>query len=161
MIKEFEPIVMEILQKVESWETKFSTLPDAVISERRNVQNRTIRQILGHLADSASNNIHRIVHLQHRESPLDFPNYASEGNNDRWMAIQNYQEEEWYRVIQYWKYTNLHLVHVIGNIDPAKLEQAWIASPGRNIPLRVMVTDYVRHLNLHLDEIDELLKEQG
>ena len=42
----------------------------------------------------------RIVHLQYRESPLRFPNYASDGNKDRWIAIQNYQEEDWNLLVQ-------------------------------------------------------------
>jgi len=68
-------------------------------------QYRNIKQILGHKIDSASNNTHRIVYLQYRESPCDYPNYATKGNNDKWIAIQ----------------------------------------------------DYLRHLKLHLDEIDELI----
>ena len=50
---------------------------------RRNSQDRTIKQILGHLVDSASNNMHRIVHFQYHDSPLHFPNYATNGNKDR------------------------------------------------------------------------------
>lgn len=157
MIKEFEPIIQGILTMVTEWEPKLLELSQTVIMERRNSQNRTIKQILGHLIDSASNNTHRIVHLQYQESPFYFPNYASNGNNDRWIAIQNYQDEHWNTLIQLWKYANQHIVHVIKNINPLKLDNQWIAGEGRHIPLRSMTTDYLRHLKLHLDEIDELL----
>lgn len=43
----------------------------------RNSQNRSIKQILGHLIDSPSNNNHRIVHLQYQPTSLVFPNYAT------------------------------------------------------------------------------------
>ncbi len=69
MITEFEPVVKEITTLIEEWETKLTGLPDEVITERMNSQNRTIKQIVGHLIDSASNNIHRYVHLQYRETP--------------------------------------------------------------------------------------------
>jgi hypothetical protein len=113
---------------------------------------------VGHMIDSASNNTHRIVHLQYGENPLIFPNYASGGNNDRWIAVQNYQEENWQTMVQLWKYSNLHLVHVISNINPDKLENEWIAGPGKKITLKEMVVDYLRHLKLHLNEIEELIK---
>lgn len=156
-MKEAEELTREIFSLIGEWEPKLDVLPSEILSGRRNSQNRTIKQILGHLIDSTSNNIHRIVHLQYRESPLDFPNYASFGNNDRWIAIQNYQDEDWHKMIQLWKYSLLHLCHVIGNVDDTKLESEWIAGPGRMITMRSMINDFNRHLKLHLSEISELM----
>lgn len=153
----FEPACREILQLLEIWEPRLKALPEEIISDRRNSQNRTIRQILGHLADSASNNTHRIVHLQYRESPVEFPNYATFGNNDRWIAIQDYQHEDWQNLIQLWKYQNLHIVHLIRNVDPAKLENQWIAGEGKLVSLRDMIADYLPHFHLHLNEIEALI----
>ena len=91
----FELISRELLALIEEWEPKLLSLSDDVITKRRNSQNRTIKQIVGHMVDSASNNTHRVIHLQYQESPLIFPDYANLGNNDRWIAIQNYQDENW------------------------------------------------------------------
>jgi hypothetical protein len=157
MVIEFEPVTREIASLIEEWESKLSELSIEIITERRNSQNRNIKQILGHLIDSASNNIHRYVHLQYRESPLEFPNYASEGNNDRWIAIQQYQAENWEKMIRLWIYINYHLIHVIRHINPEKLDNVWIAAPGKQISLREMVADYLRHLKLHLGEISDLM----
>jgi hypothetical protein len=109
------------------------------------------------MIDSASNNTHRIVHLQYQKSPLRFPNYAIDGNNDRWIAIQNYQDEDWGNMINMWKDSNLHIVHVIQNVDPAKLENQWHYNEERLISLKEGIIDYLRHFKLHLDEIDELI----
>ncbi len=81
IVAEFEKLTMEITGLISEWESKLLSLPEDVITVRRNSQNRNIKQIVGHLVDSASNNIHRAVHLQYRESPLVFPNYATFGNN--------------------------------------------------------------------------------
>jgi hypothetical protein len=160
MIKEFEPVIKGVLSLTAAWESKFSDLPKEVITKRRNIQNRTIKQIVGHMIDSASNNTHRIVHLQYQSSPLRFPNYASHGNNDRWIAIQNYQDEDWNDMIQLWKYSNLHLVHVIRNVDPSKLDNQWYYSEERLISLKEGIIDYLRHLKLHLNEINELINKK-
>lgn len=108
------------------------------------------------MIDSASNNLHRIVHLQYNETPLIFPNYSIDGNNDRWIAIQNYQGEDWDLLVGLWKLSNLHLIHVIKNVDPEKIDNTWIAAEGEQVSLRDMITDYPRHLKLHIDQIHGL-----
>jgi hypothetical protein len=153
----FEPLCQSILHLLNDWESILLALPEEKISERKNSQNRSVRQILGHLCDSASNNTHRIVHLHYRETPMSFPNYATFGNNDRWIAIQNYQYEDWSNLVQLWKFANLHLVHVIRNVDPAKLSNQWISGEGKIISLKENIDFYLPHFKLHLKEIEELI----
>jgi hypothetical protein len=155
----FEPICQTILQYVDVWEPRLLALPEEVISDRKNSQNRSICQILGHLFDSASNNTHRIVHLQYREDPMSFPNYATFGNNDRWIAIQDYQHESWYNLVQLWKYANLHLIHVIRNVDLTKLSNQWISGEDKLITLCENIEYYPQHFELHLKEMEELISQ--
>ena len=152
-------ITSEILSIIENWEPKLASLPDETISQRRNSQSRSIKQILGHLIDSTSNNTHRIIHLQYQSSPLIFPNYATFGNNDRWIAIQDYQNEDWMTMIQLWKYSLLHFCHVIKNINDDKLFNEWISGSDKTITLKSMIVDFPRHLKLHLSEISDLINK--
>lgn len=158
-MNDFEENNRILLQLVEEWEVKLQTLSPVLISEKTNNQGRTIRQILGHLIDSASNNIHRIIHLQYQESPLIFPDYASFGNNDKWIAIQNYQTENWNDLIQLWKYSNKHLIHIIRHVDIDKLNNEWLTTLGDRVSLKSMIMDYLPHFKLHLKEINELIEE--
>jgi hypothetical protein len=158
-MKEMDSISNELVTLVEKWEPVLTKLTGDTISLRRNSQNRTIKQILGHIIDSASNNTHRIVHLQYQPSPLIFPNYATLGNNDRWIAIQDYQNEDWNNLIQLWKYSLLHIIHVIKNINTDKLNNEWISGPGTKVTLKSMTIDFPRHLKMHLSEINELIKK--
>jgi hypothetical protein len=155
-MEEFKGISAEVMVLVEKWESRLLNFSVEVIELRKNIQNRTIKQILGHLIDSTSNNIHRIVHLQYQRSPFSFPNYATFGNNDRWIAIQDYQNEDWGNMVQLWKYMLLHFCHIIKNINRSKSDNEWISGPDEVITLRAMVTDFPRHLMLHLLEIDKL-----
>jgi predicted MPP superfamily phosphohydrolase len=156
-MQEFESISKKLSFLIKEWEQKLIKLPEKTIIGKRNSQHRNIKQIVGHMVDSASNNTHRVVHLQYQESPYDFPNYATFGNNDKWIAIQNYQEENWIDLIQLWKFSNLHYAHIIKNIDHDKLNNEWIAGPENNITLKSMVLDFPRHFELHLEEINELI----
>ena len=160
-MKEASVITAEILSIIKYWEPKLTSLPIKTITEPRNSQDRSIKQILGHLIDSTSNNTHRVVHLQYQPSPFSFPNYATFGNNDRWIAIQNSQNEDWSNMIQLWKYSLIHFCHVINNVKDDKLENEWIAGAERNITLRIMIVDFPRHLRLHLNEIDDLINTKS
>lgn len=157
-MNKFSEMNHELIKLISEWEPILTRLPEDVITERRNSQNRTIKQILGHMIDSASNNTHRIIHLQYQTSPLIFPDYANLGNNDRWIALQNYQDENWGQLIQLWKYSNLHITHVINNVSEDKLNNVWINALNEAISLSTMIIDYLRHFKLHLNEICDLIK---
>ena len=158
MLQAFIPVQQGVLSGIAHWETILSNLSEEQVCIPRNNQHRNIKQILGHMVDSATNNTHRVVHLQYQPSPFEFPNYATEGNNDRWIAIQDYEHENWKELVQLWKSVNLHFVLVISVVQQDKLQQKWNAAPGVPVSLEEMVVDYLRHFNLHLDEIGALMK---
>ncbi|MDF2844884.1 MAG: hypothetical protein K0R00_3310 [Herbinix sp.] len=156
-MNEFKQNNEELLSLIKEWEPILLQLPKGVITQRRNSQNRTIKQIVGHMTDSASNNIHRLIHLQYQASPLIFPDYANLGNNDKWIAIQNYQNENWEDLVQLWKYSNLHIIHVINNVSIDRLDNEWISALNKAVSLKTMIIDYLPHFQLHLREINDLI----
>jgi hypothetical protein len=156
-MKRFKYIAEDIRLMVSDWDIKFKSISDELYSVPRNSQNRSIKQIIGHMIDSVSNNTHRIIHLQYQDSPFEFPDYAAYGNNDKWIAIQNYQNANWEELVQHWKYAHLHYAFVIMYIDPEKLENEWISGTGKIITLEEMVEDFPRHFKLHIGEIIELI----
>jgi hypothetical protein len=159
-MKEIDSVSNEIISLVNDWEPVLISLPEDIISQRRNSQDRTIKQIVGHIIDSSSNNTHRIVHLQYQTPPLIFPNYATLGNNDRWIAIQDYQNEDWVTLVQLWKYSLMHISHVIKNVRAEKMNNEWISGPGKKVTMKMMIVDFPRHLKLHLSEIEELINKE-
>lgn len=147
----------ELETLIKLWQVKLAGLPEEVSRGKRNGQNRNIRQIVGHMVDSATNNTHRIVHMHYQDSPISYPDYANLGNNDRWIDIQNYQEEDWDLLVNLWTAVNRHIVHLIRQVDERKLEKVWLSALGEEVSLRDMISDYPRHFKLHLDEIKELI----
>ena len=86
-----EKVSNDILKLLGELEVILKNVDIDKVATKTNTQNRTIKQIVGHLCDSASNNTHRIIHLQYQNSPLIFPDYANLGVNDTWIKIQNYK----------------------------------------------------------------------
>ena len=150
----FTHITTGIARVIETEKKLLSNLPVEVITQRRNRQNRTIKQILGHLIDSASNNHQRMVRLQYSKDLLFFPDYTQD--NNLWIALQDYQNADWANLIQLWKFYNLHIIHVIHSVDVKKLDNHWCDFEGIKVTLKEMIEGYLDHLHLHMKEIHEL-----
>ena len=151
---DFSNVTDGILRYIDAWEQKLIDLPVDTITQKRNRQNRTIKQILGHLIDSAANNHQRMIRLQYNEK-LIFPDYQQD--NDLWIALQDYQNEDWNTIIQLWKFYNLHMIQVIKSIDQSKLTNSWQNFEDTTVTLQQMVEGYLGHIDLHLSEIQELI----
>ncbi len=154
MYVDFSDVVDGICEIVETWEERLINLPITAIADKKNKQSRTIKQILGHLVDSASNNHQRMVRLQYN-SFLEFPDYRQD--NDLWIVVQDYQTTGWFNLVQLWRFYNLHIVQVIKAVDKTKLNNYWNDFEGNRVTLHDMIKGYLWHLNLHIDEIHELI----
>jgi hypothetical protein len=150
-------ITGEILNVIHTWEPKLAALPEDVITGRRNSQNRTIKEILGHLVDSASNNHQRMVRLQYNPK-LSFPDYQQD--NDQWIRLQDYQHADWHDLIGLWKYYNLHIIRVIRSVNQGALSHTWENFEGNTITLQQMIEGYTEHTQLHFNEIQELINSR-
>lgn len=151
--KGFQDTADRIEKLISAWQVKLLQMSDELIVSKRNTQNRNIKEIVGHMIDSAANNHQRIVRLQYTET-LDFPDYRQD--NDTWIGIQKYQEEDWSLMINLWKYYNLHLVHLFTVVDSECLTNEWTDFEGANVSLGEMIEGYLVHLELHLLEINDL-----
>jgi len=152
----FSSITKGIEERISNWESKLTQLDKDTISTKRNSQNRTIKQILGHLVDSCANNHHRIIRLQYN-TKLTFPDYQQD--NDLWIKLQDYQNEDWNNIIQLWKFYNIHMIQVIKSVDHSQLNNEWTNFEGNKVTLEKMIDGYLWHIDLHLDQIEELINK--
>lgn len=153
MSNSFASVTQGIGQIIAQEEPFLKGLDFQTLNHKRNVQNRTIMEILGHLVDSASNNHQRIIRLQYHNH-LDFPDYRQD--NDLWISLQHYQQYDWDQLIQLWKCCNLHIIHIISVVDTKALEHDWHDFEGTKVSLKEMIEGYLDHLQLHIDQIHEL-----
>lgn len=154
----FSKITNKISELIEKWEPLLKELPEEVYLTKRNWQNRSIIQVLGHMVDSASNNHQRLVRLQYTRN-LVFPDFRQV--NDLWIAIQDYQHADWNNMIQLWKFFNLHIIHVIQSVNLNKLENYWNDFEGTKVTMEQMIEGYLWHLELHLKEIQVVLNQNN
>lgn len=106
------------------------------------------KEILGHLIDSAANNHQRFVRMQ-IENNLKLHSYQQE----QWVSIQHYNTGSWNELIRLWEAYNLHLLHILWNINPSKLSNTAIIGDHNEMTLEFIIEDYVGHLKHHLEQI--------
>jgi len=106
------------------------------------------KQILGHLVDSALNNLHRFVRAQQSDR-LIFPGY----DQGHWVAAGGYDERPWPALVSLWGGLNAQVAHVISRIPARRLATPCRIGDGPPVTLEFIARDYVTHLRHHLEQI--------
>ena len=148
-----ESVAKELMAVVQAALPRLTALSEATVTHRPAPDRWTIKEVLGHLIDSAANNHQRFVRAQF-VSELVFPKYEQ----NEWVQSQNYNAIAWAELIEFWRRYNLHLAHVIQSIAPGTLGVRCIIGDYEPVSLEFLIKDYVVHLKHHLAKIEERIK---
>ena len=145
------------LEKMETTVAAFHQLmtevPISVTDVKPTAEAWSLKEIVGHLVDSAANNHHRFVRLQ--QGNLDgFPAY----DNEAWIAVQHYNDYGWESLVALWHLYNRLLLHVIRVMDETCLENRWAVGE-ESATLRFLVQDYFRHMADHEKQFRQRRRE--
>ena len=102
------------------------------------------KQVIGHLIDSAVNNLGRIVRLQ-IEPGQSLPGYEQMA----WVNLQHYAEREWAQVLALWFALNEQVAWTIAHVERARLANRGVVA-GEPLTLGFLIEDYVAHMEHHL-----------
>jgi len=117
-------------------------------SEKPDQNKWSKKEILGHLLDSACNNQQKFVRAM-AQTHTDFVGYGQK----HWVESQHYQSRDWNDLVHFWKSINLHLAHIIENVDPALLSNSITIDGSDPFTLEFIMADYNVHLKHHLKQI--------
>lgn len=107
------------------------------------------KEILGHLCDSALNNLKRFEDIQCLPQPYTVVGYRQ----NELVIINRYQELPLEHVLQLWKTLNQQIVHVISTIPADNLSYPVILSSGESYTLQWLVEDYIEHMDHHWKQV--------
>lgn len=107
------------------------------------------KEILGHLVDSAQNNIRRFIVAQYE----DTPNILYK--QDEWVRYTGYRNYPVRELIALWDLLNKHLVIVLSHMSP-EAAQRKCSMGGQPQTLKWVAADYCNHLLHHLHQILDL-----
>jgi len=145
-IDAFKKIISEFHGELQS-------IPEEITSVKLTPDTWSLKELLGHLVDSASNNHQRFVRLQFTPE-LVFPGY----DQKTWNETERYNEFNWYDLIQLWAGYNKLLLHIISTLSADSLEHIWVYGE-RRLTLGWIVNDYYRHVQHHFDQFKKRNEE--
>ena len=141
-----------------------SELPGPVIMWRPKPGAWSIKEIIGHLIDSAANNHQRFVRAE-KQDDLVFPGYEQ----DDWVRVQAYHRAPWTELVTLWEAYNQHLARVMSAV-PANVRErrhqrhnldeiGWRPfSADEPATLDDLMHDYVLHLEHHLSQVRDRVR---
>jgi hypothetical protein len=139
----------EILHLVNQAVINFENISDEDWNNKPQPLKWSKKELLGHLVDSAVNNIRRLVVGQSEQGVKIIY------HQDEWVNYQNYQEAATAEVIMLWKLLNYQISGVIENIPEEKLQNTCDTGKGKieMHTLSFFIDDYLVHLKYHLNQI--------
>jgi hypothetical protein len=120
------------------------TLSEAEASVPEGEGKWSAKQVVGHLTDSAVNNLGRIVRMQIA------PDERLRGyEQTEWVRLQHYAERGWPEVLGLWFALNEHVVWTIAHIERRNLANEGVVA-GQALTLGFLIEDYIAHMEHHL-----------
>ena len=126
----------------------FPTIEDEIL-EARNPGKWSKKEILGHLTDSGIHNLVRFTEINYLEKPYHHRPY----NQIDLVNLNQYQTMDILELTQLWLSINKQILRIMKTVNEKALAYKIILSDHSEIDLKFLMTDYVEHLEHHINQI--------
>lgn len=138
IIQQLELILIDYLPQLQQ-------IDPVDLAQRQAPEKWSGKECLGHLIDSAQNNIRRFVVAQYEDKP--FIVYAQ----DKWVKAANYQDYPAEDLIKFWELLNKHILIILKNL-PANAMNKEVQTEDLHT-IEWLAADYNKHMLHHLHQI--------
>jgi hypothetical protein len=149
-MNEMNQNIADLLSIIELYSNRFEQISGNDFSAKPNPVKWSKQEVLGHLVDSAHNNLRRFIVTQYETSP---PKITYD--QDFWVSANDYQSMPKADLIQLWKLLNYRIAAVWKNLNTD--QQLKQADTGKNeVSLRTiawLAADYNKHMKHHINQI--------
>jgi hypothetical protein len=143
----------EIIEQLEGILEKYHPMLKSLSEEELNYRYApgkwSRKEEIGHLIDSAQNNIRRFIEAQYREEPP-----VIVYNQDEWVRLSNYEEYNPINLVRLWILLNHHILAILRKMPTDKYNNISIRRESHTIEW--LAADYNKHLGYHLHRILDL-----
>ena len=144
-----EELILQIKYQLFKVENQFLNFTETELFHKENPQKWSKKEILGHLVDSAQNNIRRIVVGQYKEGE----NIVY--NQNIWVKAADYQHYNSRDLLDLFLLLNKHFCILLENLPKENYKS--ITNWGRTVPeivsLEFVAHDYLKHLEHHVNQL--------
>ncbi|MFP3720843.1 DinB family protein [Niallia circulans] len=125
---------------------EFKSMSENSSSHRPMPNKWSKKEILGHLCDSAINNIERFIKIQYEEPVYAIQSY----DQNHWVKMQNYQDRPLDDIIDLYQALHKQIVHIVKNVPHEKLSYLCDIGNNQHKTLEWLIQDYLEHMEHHI-----------
>ncbi|MEO6539731.1 MAG: DinB family protein [Ferruginibacter sp.] len=140
-----QKIIEQLEQIITDYGPQLNQLDEEDLAHKPSPAKWSGKEYLGHLIDSAQNNIRRFVVAQHQDKP--FIVYEQE----KWVEAAAYQNYPLKDLVDLWILINKHLLIILKNIPEEDLNREVQTQEIHSI--KWLAEDYNKHLLHHLHQV--------
>jgi len=148
-----QDISSDLIKTVETFYKKYKSTDDKKASIKPEPNEWSLKEIMGHLINSASNNHQRFIGLQF-VTEMTLPEYQKYQID--WIGVEKMNDLRISDLLLLWKQYNILIAHIIETVNKEKLGN-YLLSGDKKMALEFLITDYFRHLKDHLVQFEQTL----
>ena len=143
-------IIQELRDLIQTYSQKIATISEPDFCAKPIPAKWSKVEVLGHLIDSAQNNLRRFVCGQYESTP---PQIVYD--QDFWVSSNNYKKAKKESITLLWRLLNERICDILETMPPSNYQKE--CNTGKNIEqlhtLQWLAEDYVKHMKHHLNQI--------
>ncbi|MDX1941745.1 MAG: DinB family protein [Saprospiraceae bacterium] len=147
-----QDLTIELRELIEQYSVHFLLFSEEDLTHKPTPDKWSRKEVIGHLCDSAQNNLQRFVRGQYYAEPPQIVYHQNE-----WVALQTYQTYDTRALVNLWATLNLHLCWVLDHMNPENYAKT--CNTGKDEAelhsLEWLAADYVNHMKHHLKQITD------
>ena len=145
-----------MIETIEKLEFYLKTIPgrvlkmdNASVNHKPDPEKWSKKEILGHLVDSAINNLQRLIRVQYE------PGIKVVYDQDKWVKIQNYQKMDTESVVELWYFMNQQFIRIVKSFPDEMIDNKVDTGTDKKDlhTAEYLIVDYLVHLEHHLKQI--------
>ena len=141
-------IASELQNFIDQYLPQLHQLPEQPTAIKPAANKWSKKEILGHLIDSAQNNIRRFIVSQYEDKPKIIY------NQDKWVEINHWQDYAMKDLITLWHLLNKQICFILKNTNDEVSQR--LSETGSVHSIDWLATDYIKHLQHHLHQVLDL-----
>jgi hypothetical protein len=147
-----EQVIIDLTAHINNIPARFMEMPVEELLHKPAPDKWSKKEILGHLIDSAINNLKRFTDIQCQPRPYTVIPYLQ----DKIVPINRYQDLPLDHMLLLWKTLNQQIVYVISGIPANKLSYTVTIPTGETKSLEWLIIEYIEHMNHHWKQVFEV-----
>lgn len=144
-----QKVISELSEFIEKYHLLLQQMNEDDMSLKPHSDKWSKKEELGHIVDSAQNNIQRFIRVQYEE------NVHIIYHPENWVEFNDYQNRDSNNLIELWYFLNKQIIAILQKMPSEKYNSLMSFSKDASVTNTTLfiAEDYVKHMTHHLESI--------